>query len=38
MRAINDLQRPVYQMWHEGGLLVENGEVIMLGNVQKIAK
>ena len=38
MRAINDLQRPVYQMWHEGGLLVENGEVTMLGNVQKIEK
>lgn len=38
MRAINDLQRPVYQMWHEGGLLVENGVVTILGNVQKIEK
>ncbi|MGN1066474.1 MAG: hypothetical protein ACI4QH_01555 [Candidatus Fimimonas sp.] len=38
IRAINDLQRPVYQMWHEGGLLVENGVVTMLGNVQKIEK
>lgn len=37
-RAINDLQRPVYQMWHEGGLVVENGEVTMLGNVHKIDK
>ena len=38
MRAINDLQRPVYQIWHEGGLLVENGEVTMLGKVKKIEK
>lgn len=37
-RAIVDLQRPVYQMWHEGGLLIENGVVTMLGNVQKIDK
>ena len=38
MRAIRDLQLPVYQMWHEGGLLVENGVVTPLGNVRKIDK
>lgn len=36
-RAINDLQLPVFQMWHEGGLLVENGIVTALGNVRKIS-
>lgn len=36
-RAIKDLQLPVYQMWHEGGLLVENGVVTTLGNVRKIS-
>lgn len=35
-RATEELQLPVYQMWHEGGLLVENGVVTVLGNVRKI--
>lgn len=35
-RAAADLQRPVYQMWHEGGLLVEDGVVTPLGNVQRV--
>ena len=34
-RALKDLGCPVYSMWHEGGLLVENGEVTVLGNVWK---
>ncbi len=37
-RAVADLNCPVYQMWHEGGLLVENGVVTMLGNVHKVDK
>lgn len=37
-RAVGELGLPVYQMWHEGGLIVENGVVITLGNVQKIVR
>lgn len=35
-RAVKDLNRPVYQMWHEGGLLVENGAVTTLGKVNLV--
>ena len=35
-RAICDLRVPVYQMWHEGGLIVDNGQVQVLGSVNKI--
>lgn len=35
-RALGQLKRPVYQMWHEGGLLVENGSVTVLGSVRKV--
>ena len=35
-RAIEELNLPVYQMWHEGGLLVEDGTVTPLGNVRKV--
>ncbi len=35
-RAIADLGLPVYQMWHEGGLIVNGNNVQILGNVQKI--
>lgn len=37
-RAVIDLGVPVYQMWHEGGLLVENGVVKTMGNVVKVTK
>ncbi len=37
-RALSQLNCPVYQMWHEGGLLIEDGNITMLGNVQKITK
>lgn len=37
-RAIEDLQLPVYQMWHEGGLLVENGIITQLGSVRKVSR
>ena len=26
---------PVYAMWHQGGLIIKNGEVTILGNVEK---
>ena len=32
-RATKELALPVYQMWHEGGLLVEDGKITLLGNV-----
>ncbi len=36
--AVQQLNVPVYQMWHEGGIVVENGTVTTLGNVRKIEK
>lgn len=36
-RARRQLGVPVYKMWHEGGLLVEDGKVTVLGNVQLLA-
>lgn len=35
-RAIKQLGLPVYQMWHEGGIIVENGVVTTVGNVKRI--
>ena len=35
-RAICDLALPVYQIWHEGGLIVDGDTVQILGNVQKV--
>ena len=35
-RAIMDLQLPIYQMWHEGGLIVEGDNVQILGSVNKV--
>lgn len=35
-KAARELNRPVYQIWHEGGLLVENGVVTTLGNVEMV--
>ncbi len=36
-RAVDDLKLPVYQMWHEGGLIVDVDGVHILGNVNKVA-
>ena len=33
-RAAKELALPVYQMWHEGGLLVEDGKITVMGNVE----
>ena len=35
-RANMDLQLPIYQMWHEGGLIVEGDKVQILGSVNKV--
>jgi len=35
-RALRELSRPIYQMWHEGGLLVEKGVITTLGNVNLV--
>ncbi len=35
-RAIVDLQLPIYQMWHEGGLIVDGDKVQILGSVNKV--
>ena len=37
-RAITDLGLPVYQMWHEGGLLVADGKVTPMGQVRLVTK
>lgn len=33
-RAIAELNLPVYQMWHEGGLIVDGGKITVMGNVE----
>ena len=33
-RAVKETGLPVYQMWHEGGLLIENGKITVMGNVE----
>lgn len=33
-RATKQLGLPVYQMWHQGGLLVQNGKVTTMGQVE----
>lgn len=35
-KAVADLQLPVYQMWHEGGLVVDGNVIQILGNVNKV--
>lgn len=35
-RAVAELGVPVYQMWHEGGLIVDGGNVKVMGNVEAI--
>ena len=36
-RAVKETGLPVYQIWHEGGLLVEGNNVTVMGNVQLVA-
>ena len=33
-RAVEELGLPVYQMWHEGGLLIEDGKITVMGHVE----
>ena len=35
-RAAKELGLPVYQMWHEGGLLVADGKITVMGNVEQV--
>ena len=35
-RAVKELKLPVYQMWHEGGLLIENGKITVMGSVEVV--
>ena len=35
-RAVKETGLPVYQMWHEGGLLIENGIITVMGNVDVV--
>ena len=37
-RAVKETGLPVYQMWHEGGLLIENGKITVMGNVHLVGK
>ena len=36
VRAVKELGLPVYQMWHEGGLLIEQGKITLMGNVEAV--
>lgn len=33
-KALRELGVPVYQMWHEGGLIYHNGKITVMGNVE----
>ena len=35
-RAVKELRLPVYQMWHEGGLLIEDDKITVMGNVEVV--
>ena len=35
-RAVQQLKLPVYKMWHEGGLLIEDGKITVMGNVELV--
>ena len=35
-RAVKETGLPVYQMWHEGGLLIENGKITVMGAVELV--
>lgn len=35
-RAVVDLSRPIFQIWHEGGLIVDGDKVLPLGSVRVI--
>ena len=35
-RAVQQIKLPVYQMWHEGGLLIENGKITVMGRVEVV--
>ena len=35
-RAASETGLPVYQMWHEGGLLIDNNRITLMGNVQTV--
>lgn len=35
-RVVKELGLPVYQMWHEGGLLIEGGQITVMGRVEKV--
>ena len=36
-RAAKELGLPIYQMWHEGGLLIEGGKITVMGSVEQLA-
>ena len=35
-RAEKETGLPVYQMWHEGGLLIVDGKITVMGNVERL--
>lgn len=37
-RAVTELDLPVYQMWHEGGLIVDKGKITVMGQVQLVMR
>ena len=37
-RAAKELGLPVYQMWHEGGLLIEGDKITVMGSVERLGR
>lgn len=37
-RAARELNKPVYQIWHEGGLIVDGNKITVMGRAQRVKR
>ena len=37
-RAARELNKPVYQIWHEGGLIADGNKITVMGRVQRVKR
>ena len=37
LRALAELGLPIYKMWHEGGLIYDNGNITVMGQVERLS-
>lgn len=37
-RAARELNKPVYQIWHEGGIIVDGNKITVMGRVQRVKR